>query len=308
MARKLRVQYPGAMYYVMNRGDHQEAIFRSGDDREVFLGTLEEGCVRADWQVHAFCLMGNHFHLVLATPRANLAEGMKWFLGTYTSRFNHRHHVFGHLFSGRYKAKPVDGSGNGYLKAACDYAHLNPVRAGLLAAEQPLQSYRWSSYRLYLLAPGARPPWLRTDRLLGEWGLPMDTPAGREQFALHMEARRKAEATGDLSEMPRGWCLGSEEFRQELLLQMTTAQGSKFAGPEWKETGEKKAERILSQEMQRRGWTTAELEQRRKADPEKLQIARRLRAETVVTFKWIAEHLRMGAPGYVSNSPRRTSG
>jgi hypothetical protein len=229
---------------------------------------------------------------------------MKWLLGTYTSRFNRKHKLFGHLFSGRYKAKPVDGSGTGYLKSACDYVHLNPVRAGLLTPEQPLQHYHWSSYPLYLLAPEGRPPWLRADRFLGEWGIPMDTAAGRGQFALQMEARRKAEETGDFKALPRGWCLGSEQFRQELLLQMTTVQGSKFAGPEWKETGEKKAERILAEELERRGWSIQKLEYLRKADPEKLKIAERLRAETTVTFKWITQHLSMGVPGYVSDCLR----
>ena len=304
MARKLRVQYPGAIYHVMNRGDHLEVIFRDSEDPQLFLRTLDEGCTRADWQVHCFCLMSNHFHLVIETPRANLAAGMKWLLGTYTCRFNRKHKLFGHLFSGRYKAKPVDASGTGYLKSACDYVHLNPVRAGLLSPEQPLQSYRWSSYPLYLLIPESRPPWLRTDRLLGEWGIPMDTDAGRQQFAIHMEARRKAEQTSDLSVLPRGWCLGSEQFRQELLLQMTTVQGSKFAGPEWKQTGQKKAELILAEELQDRGWNAQNLQQLRKADPEKLKIAARLRAETTVTLKWIAHHLNMGVPGYLSDCLR----
>jgi putative transposase len=104
MARKLRVQYPGAIYHVMSRGDHLEAIFGDRKDPELFLATMAEACGKTDWQVHAFCLMSNHFHLVLETPRGNLVEGMKWLLGTYTSRFNHKHHLFGHLFAGRYKA------------------------------------------------------------------------------------------------------------------------------------------------------------------------------------------------------------
>jgi REP element-mobilizing transposase RayT len=75
---------------------------------------LAECCDKTDWQVHAFCLMSNHFHLVVETPKANLVAGMKWFLGTYTGRFNRRHKLFGHLFNGRYKSLIVDGSGNGY--------------------------------------------------------------------------------------------------------------------------------------------------------------------------------------------------
>ena len=94
MARKLRVQYPGAMYHVMSRGDHLEVIFRDGKDPDLFLATLEEACVKTDWQVHAYCLMSNHFHLVVETPRGNLAEGMKWLLGVYTARFNRRHRLF----------------------------------------------------------------------------------------------------------------------------------------------------------------------------------------------------------------------
>jgi REP element-mobilizing transposase RayT len=84
MARKLRVQYPGAIYHVMNRGDHSEIVFGDRRDLELFLATLAEACARTDWQVHSFCLMSNHFHIVLETPRANLADGMKWLMGTYT--------------------------------------------------------------------------------------------------------------------------------------------------------------------------------------------------------------------------------
>ena len=103
MARKLRLQYEGAIYHVMNRGDHREAIFRGDKDRELFLQTLGEACAKTDWQIHAWCLMRNHFHLIVETPKPNLVLGMKWFLGTYTSRYNRRHKLFGHLFSGRYK-------------------------------------------------------------------------------------------------------------------------------------------------------------------------------------------------------------
>src|SRR5215831_5591653 len=108
--------------------------------------------------------MSNHFHLVVETPRANLVDGMKWFLGTYTSRFNGRHKLFGHLFSGRYKALVVDGSGSGYLKSVCDYVHLNPVRAKLRQRRQKLADFRWSSFPEYLKPPRARWRWLRVER------------------------------------------------------------------------------------------------------------------------------------------------
>ena len=192
MARKLRVEYAGANYHVMNRGDRRELIFMDDADRQRFIDTLGEACAKTGWQVHAYVLMPNHFHVVVETPHPNLVAGMKWLLGTYTSRFNRRHKLFGHLFSGRYKSLIVDGSGSGYLKSVCDYVHLNPARANLVAADAPLQSFAWSSWPAYLLAPSKRPAWLRADRLLGEWGIPKDSPAGRRRLERALEERRGA--------------------------------------------------------------------------------------------------------------------
>ena len=104
----------------MNRGDRREKIFNNDHHRLHLLKTLAEACEKTGWQLHAYCLMSNHFHLVVETPQPNLVSGMKWLLGTYTVRFNPRHKEFGHLFSGRYKCLIVHGSGNGYLKTVCD--------------------------------------------------------------------------------------------------------------------------------------------------------------------------------------------
>src|SRR5437588_4637157 len=251
MARKLRVQYPGAIYHVMNRGDRREPIFRTDQDRELFLTTLGQACIKTDWQVHAWCLMDNHFHLVVETPTANLVEGMKWFLGTYTARFNRRHKLFGHLFSGRYKALLVEGNGNGYLKSVCDYVHLNPARAEVLGAKQKLSDYPWCSYGEYLNGTGQRSRWLRVDRLLGEWGIPKDSAAGREHFELLMETRRASEDVAELRKIRRGWCYGSEAFRAELLEQMEKSFGPHHDGPERHESAQAKAERLFNEELER---------------------------------------------------------
>src|SRR5207237_7283338 len=134
------------IYHLMSRGNRREEIFRDDLDRTKFLETLTACCEKTSWQVHAYCLMQNHFHLVAETPRPNLVEGMKWLLGTYTMRFNRRHKVTGHLFAGRYKSLLIDERTSHYLRLVCDYVHLNPARAGLLVERDGLQKYRWSSY------------------------------------------------------------------------------------------------------------------------------------------------------------------
>ena len=104
MPRKARVEFDGAVYHLLDRGDHQEAIVRGDADRERFVATLGKLCERTGWRVHAFVLMTNHYHLLVETPQANLVAGMRWFQTTYTMRYNRRHRLSGHLFQGRYKA------------------------------------------------------------------------------------------------------------------------------------------------------------------------------------------------------------
>jgi len=301
MSRKLRLEYPGAIYHVMSRGDRREPIFKDDEDRQRFLDTLGEACGKTGWHVHAFCLMPNHFHLVVETPQGNLVAGMKWFLGVYTARFNRRHKLFGHVFSGRYKSLIVDGSGNGYLKTVCDYVHLNPVRAKFVGDKQPLETYRWSSYGMYLQRPSRRPVWLRTRPLLGEWAIPVDSSAGRRMFAVQMEARRAGERDEEFKPVRRGWFLGDKQFRKELLAQIGERRGEWHYGEELRQTAEAAAEEIIQRELKRKGWTPAELAGRRKGDKFKVRLAQRLRAETTVKLGWIAERLCMGTRGYLSH-------
>ena len=221
---------------------------------------------------------------------------MRWFLSAYTIRLNHRQKLFGHVFSGRYKALLVEGSGNGYLKTACDYVHLNPTRAGLLGQEDRLLAYPWSSFGWYLAAPEHRPGWIRVDRLLGEHGIQEDSPAGRQEFERHLEVRRQEEeAEPDLKPLRRGWCLGSEEFRQKMLELMEGKLGENHSGQLHRETAEQKGNRVIAEELARLGWQESDLASRRKADPDKLAIAVRLRSETTLSIKWIAARVRIGS-------------
>lgn len=300
MARKLRIQFPGAIYHVMSRGDRREDIFRDDFDRECFLQTLADTCAKTAWQVHAFCLMPNHFHLVVETPQPNLVAGMKWLLGTYTARFNKRHKFTGHVFAGRYKSQLVGGEG-GYLRTVCDYVHLNPVRAKLLSTEAALQSYRWSSFSSFLLPSERRPGWLRVDRLFGECGIPMDSAAGRQEFERRLETRRYQESDEEFQPVRRGWCFGDEQFRRELLAQVEGVAGQYHYGTEIHEATEAKAARIIDEELRRAVWTEADLALRKKGDPAKIRMARRLRAETTLTMQWIAQRLRMGTRGHLNH-------
>jgi REP element-mobilizing transposase RayT len=297
--RKLRVQYPGAIYHVMNRGDRREPLFHDDADRRRFVETLGEACGKTGWQVHAYVLMPNHFHLVVETPQANLVVGMKWLLGVYTSRFNRRHQVFGHLFSGRYKSLIVDGSGEGYLKTVCDYVHLNPARAKLLRLEQPLRDYAWSSWPAYLRSAGLRPEWLRVERLLGEYRIPKDSAAGRRVLEAAGEERRGKEETAGYQPLRRGWCYGEAAFKAELLEAVSAQAGTAHYGDELRESAEAQAERWVAAALARKGWTQEDLVGRRKGDAFKVRLARELREKTTVTVAWIARRLHMGTRGHL---------
>ena len=300
MPRPLRIQFPGATYHLMNRGDRRESIFHDDQDRRCFLDALGETCEKTGWQLHAWCLMGNHFHLVVETPQANLVTGMKWFLGTYTSRFNRRHKLFGHLFSGRYKSLIIDERGGGYLRTACDYVHLNPVRAGLVAADGPLSAYAWSSYPLYL-RPARRPAWLRVDRLLGEHGIPEDKADGRIHFQARMEDRRKEGKEPEAwAAFRRGWRLGAEDFAQRLSERLGRRGQKHEQARERRETDKQLAGRLIKEWMSARQWNEEELKTRPKGDAGKAELARLLRRQTPVSRQWIADRLNIGSASYVS--------
>ena len=173
--------------------------------------------------------------------------------------------------------------------------HLNPVRANLLTEEQSLREFVWSSYPEYLKLPARRPAWIRVDRLLGEMRIPKDSTAGRAQFERRMETRRGQESQHDWKDVRRGWCLGEDQFRRELLAQIGCQIGENHFGSERAESAEAKAARIVAEELGRAGWTEGELGLHPKGDPVKLAVARRLRRETTVTLKWISDRLAMGA-------------
>lgn len=164
MSRPLRIQFPGAVYHVMNRGGARQATFLDDDDHQAFLDTLAEAHRLWGVEVFAYCLMRNHYHVCLCTPKGNLSRVMRHVDGIYTQRFNRRHRRDGSLFRGRYRAILVDA--DEYLSAVVRYIHLNAVAAGMVA--QP-QDYRWGSHRYYLQPKGV-PNWLNTTEVLEQIG------------------------------------------------------------------------------------------------------------------------------------------
>jgi REP element-mobilizing transposase RayT len=160
MARPLRIEFSGALYHVTSRGDRREPIFEDDEDRQRFFLVLAEVVDRFNWLCHAYCLMTNHYHLVIETPDGNLSKGMRHLNGVYTQTSNRRHKRTGHLFQGRFKGILVDKES--YLLEVARYVVLNPVRAGMV--KEP-QAWEWSSFRAMV---GDIPPpgWLATDGLL----------------------------------------------------------------------------------------------------------------------------------------------
>jgi REP element-mobilizing transposase RayT len=159
-------------------------------DRKRFLENLGEGCEKTGWRIHAYVLMGNHYHLLIETPEPNMVAGMKWLQGTYTQRYNGRHRLFGHLFQGCYTAVIVEGRAEeGYFQVVSTYIHLNPARAGLIRIGQArLKRYPWSSYPWYLYRAGKRPLWLSTEQVMGSLGLvPEDRRAIKQSYERSMQ-------------------------------------------------------------------------------------------------------------------------
>ena len=164
MSRPLRIEFPNAVYHVTGRGNARQRIYRTGEDCEHFLSILSHVVKRYGWLCHAYCLMDNHYHLLIETPGSNLSFGMRQLNGVYTQAYNRCHRRVGHLFQGRYKSILVEKEP--HLLELCRYVVLNPVRARMV--KHP-GKWKWSSYRA--MAGEARvPEYLSVDWLLGQFG------------------------------------------------------------------------------------------------------------------------------------------
>lgn len=206
MARPLRIELSGGIYHVTSRGDRREEIYLGDEDREAWLEVLGQVCERFNWVCHAWCQMTNHYHLLIETPEANLAQGMRQINGVYTQRLNRAHDRVGHVFQGRYKAILVERES--YLLELARYVVLNPLRAKMV---RQLENWRWSSY-LATCGQVESPAWLQTDWILAQFGQRRSNAIARYVAFVHEGAR-----------LPSVWSnlqgqiyLGSEAFVEKM--------------------------------------------------------------------------------------------
>jgi len=204
MGRPLRIEYPGAFYHITARGNEQRDIYKSRADRDRFLGYLESASERYGAVIHVWCLMSNHYHLLIETPAGNLSQIMRHINGAYTNYFNIKRKRAGHLFQGRYKAILVDR--DAYALELSRYIHLNPVRAGM--SQRP-EEHAWSSYRNYIGQQEA-PGWLHCGEILGHFG------DDEKRYRTFVEAGLAQTDTSPLADVLASTILGRSEFIREV--------------------------------------------------------------------------------------------
>jgi len=301
MARKLRLEFPGAIYHVINRGNYRADVFAGEKAKAAFETCLWEACAKAHWVLHAYVIMSNHYHLALETPEGNLVAGMQWLQATFANRFNRLRGERGHLFQGRYKSLLVDG--DSALGQVCHYIHLNPVRAGAAPVER-LGDYRHSSY-WYLTRPKLRPTFLRLETTLEEAGGLADQPAGWNAYAAYL-AWQAAEGPAGKNKayvnLSQGWALGTAGFKADLIrnhkleaeARALEAKGAvEVREMHWQQALDDALAALPAQAraatdagQQNAGW--------------KVAVAAHMKTTTDASNTWLAEKLAMGSGIYVS--------
>ena len=305
MGRCPRIEFGGATYHIMSRGNRREPVFLDDHDNRIFLDALEEACGRTGWRVHSYVLMGNHYHLLIETPEPNLVDGMRWLQSIYTKRFNLRHQQWGHLFQSRYKALLIDPAGD-YFQTVSSYIHLNPARVkGYDFKNRKLADYCWSSYPFYL-HPAKRPEYLIAERTLESFG-GSDDRLGRERYRRYIQKRvdeiagsdRPWEADERWTKIRRGWCLGGDEFRNQMITALDgVLEGTRresYAGGEIRKHDALEAERLAEMGLDRLKLSSVDLKTLKKSDPCKKAIAWLIRKRTCVKNEWISNRLGMGS-------------
>jgi REP element-mobilizing transposase RayT len=206
MSRPLRVQFTGACYHIINRGAAKQKIFKTEHHYHLFLKLLDEIHKRFQIEIHAYCLMPNHYHLLLQTPLPNLSRAMRHLDGIYTQRYNRDQQKDGAIFRGRYKSILVDAQS--YLLKLSRYIHLNPIKSKLV--KKP-EDYPWSSYKYYLCAK-TKPDWLCTEQILNEFGKKMQ----KYKYNIFIQEGIDTEIASFYSKLKLLPILGNEVFKKSI--------------------------------------------------------------------------------------------
>jgi putative transposase len=290
MARKLRIQFQGAIYHVINRGNYRSDLFVSPGEAQAFLETVKEARQLMGWRMHAYVLMRNHYHLAIETPEPNLVEGMHWLQSTWATRFNRFRQERGHLFQGRYQALLIQDTAA--LGRVVDYIHLNPVRAKIVPAEQ-VSNYRWSS--LGGIVKGAN--WV--DDLGWRAGVRFGADeSGRGAYNDYLVEIGRDEARWDalgLRGLSKGWAIGSAGWRRALAKEYgQRALNPGFEHDEVRELREGAWEASVKEALAEMGREDADLATKPRRQDWKLKVAVRVREQSGVSLAWLAARLQIG--------------
>ncbi len=306
MPRSLRPERRDGVYHLINRGNYRQDLFLDEPTHTAFERCLFEACEKCGWVLEGFCVMTNHFHLVVRTPRGNLVYGMKWLQSTFANRYHRFRKLHGRLFQGRYKSLIVDEST--HLGSLLHYVHLNPVRAGMCTADE-LTQYRWSSY-WYLHHPRRRPSFLDLRSTLTSAGGLTDSKPGRSKYRDYLKwlaTDNAAQKEMAFEKMCRGWALGGADFKRKLfdevvdgLNQSRTERLESFEGTDLKEANEMMWERELTKALDALEKTPGAIGTDMKSAPWKVMIACALKQRTSAPNGWITNKLNMGIPQAVS--------
>ena len=306
MARPLRFEYPGAMYHVINRGNYRDWVFKDDGAKKSFEKALFEACEEHCWILHAYCVMGNHFHLALETPEGNLSKGMGWLQGTFAMRFNRYRREHGHIFQGRFKSIVVEDAQR--LAWLCHYIHLNPARANVLPARS-LQGYRYSSLRWLLQGKKGRPGFLEFSTMLDACGGLRDGPVGRRKYMQYLawlseDEPRQRELLFD--RMSKGWAHGSKEFKIALIEDKKLETARRILdGDAGREAKEQLWEDALARCLKSLKKGKVEIESDPKSADWKIAACAFLRRRFRCQSRWVSERLGMGTEAGVSRGLRR---
>jgi putative transposase len=299
MPRKHRIEFPGAVYHIISRGNYRKDLFTHDKTAETFERTIFEAAERCGWKLHAYVIMSNHYHLAIETPEPNMVEGMRWLQSTFATRFNRFRNERGHVFQGRYKSLLINEDRP--LLGLIDYIHLNPVRAKLCTVDK-LKDYTRSSFPKYFKRI-VHPP-LERGTFLRLADLP-DTVGGMRKYTERLkllDERDPKQREALAKKYCRGWFLGSAEAKKDLAKDLAGSNPSvDWEGVDLKELNALTWERIVEAEMKRLVKKDADIAGDPKGADWKVAIAKRLRKETTAKNPWIAERLQMGHPNYVSN-------